>query len=217
MSMNNTLANLLASTHTAFGNARLNFGAPVDAIDEALAGLDSLDADAAASKRPSKAHVAFVTRHMNDGGTQHGDANRLRQDITASADQLPWMSSFYPEDGYADIGRFYDGYAFAMAAGDPVYGDESVWQSREVGLSYTVQAPHTLYPEHAHTAVELYYVVSGKALWKRGSEPWVARYPGDIILHETGMRHAMMTGDEPLVACAIWISHTQSRVVIVRS
>jgi quercetin dioxygenase-like cupin family protein len=104
-----------------------------------------------------------------------------------------------------------------MSVGDPRWAKHAVTTSQKVGVSYTVQAPHTIYPDHAHAAVELYYVIAGKALWKRGGEPWVERYPGEVVLHETGMRHAMATGDEPLVACAIWISHTDAPVVVVRA
>lgn len=217
MPQENPLGDLLTSTRTAFANARRSFAAPADEIDRTLAGLENIDTGQTSANIPGGGPTDFVARHLGSGGAAHHDAHQLLQHLTMAKDDLPWRSSFYPEDGYADIPRFYDGYAYAMVVSDPRYAEDTVWVSRDVSLSFTVQAPHTLYPEHAHTAVELYYVLSGKAMWKRGSEPWVTRYPGEVILHETGMRHAMMTADEPLVACAIWISHTDAPIVIVRS
>lgn len=217
MSATNPLGDLLTSTCSAFANARYDFAAPVDEIGKALTGLDGIDRQQTGADQPDDGLAEFVDRHLAMAGTAHRDAHRLLQSLAAASDGLPWRSAFYPEDGFADIGRFRDGYAFAMIVSDPRYAEDTVWVSRDVGLSFTVQAPNTLYPEHAHTAVELYYILSGKALWKRGSEPWVTRYPGEIILHDTGMRHAMMTGDEPLVACAVWISHTEAPIVMVRA
>ncbi|MBT5432407.1 MAG: cupin domain-containing protein, partial [Rhodospirillaceae bacterium] len=82
---------------------------------------------------------------------------------------------------------------------------------------FTVQGPSVYYPDHAHKAVEIYYVIAGKALWKRGGEPWIERYPGEIILHTAGMRHAMQTGDGPMIAMAVWITDVESPIAVVRA
>ena len=182
-------------------------------IDHALAELGGLEVSAGHKTEL----LDVVSRHLPSGGVRHAEAGALLKTLHAAARELPWVTSFYPEDGHPDISRFADGYACSMVVTDPLYAKIALATSRTFSLNYTIQAPHTLYPEHAHVAVELYYVISGNALWKRGSEPWVTRYPGDIILHSTGMRHAMSTGDEPLVACAIWVSHTDAPIVIVRS
>lgn len=206
------LNDLLAATCRAFATARGTFGAPVAEIDHTIAELSAFDLNIGRQGDPSD----VVGKHLPSGGVRHPEANDVLKSLHAVADDLPWVSSFYPEDGHPDIGRFADGYACSMVITDPRYAASALATSKSVSLNYTVQAPHTLYPNHAHTAVELYYVISGNARWKRGSEPWVTRYPGDIILHTTGMRHAMETDEDPLVACAVWVSHTDAPVVIVR-
>ena len=108
-------------------------------------------------------------------------------------------------------------YSFMTLCGSARWARGCYAVSENIGLSYTVQGPHATYPDHAHKAIEIYYVISGKALWKRGDEPWVERYPGEVILHTAGMRHAMKTGDEPLVAMAVWISDINSGLVVVRA
>ena len=59
-------------------------------------------------------------------------------------------------------------------------------------------------------------MLGGTADWRRGSEPWTARPPGDFVLHPSGVRHAMQTGAEPVLAFVAWISNIHSSVVIVR-
>jgi hypothetical protein len=65
-------------------------------------------------------------------------------------------------------------------------------------------APRTLYPNHFHSAVELYLVLGGRAEWRCGAEPWARRPPGAFILHPSRIGHAMRTLDEPLLALFAW-------------
>ncbi len=217
MASTSPLAELTAATHDCLEAARLTFGAPTDQIDHAIAGLGALTMPTDEPADHDDELPQTVARHLKPGGVKHEQASALLDKLAAAAGRLPWSPAFYPEDGHPDIPLFWKNYAFAMAVSHSRWADQAMLTSSEVGLSFTVQAPHTVYPEHAHTAVELYYVISGKARWKRGTEPWVMRYPGEIILHTTGMRHAMETGEEPLVAFAMWVSHTDAPVVIVRS
>jgi quercetin dioxygenase-like cupin family protein len=213
MSGENPLHRLQAATRAAFTAARHDPAAPADQIDVALAGLGELTLEGETLHEMP----AVVRQGLCDRTIVHPEARALHACLQNAAERLDWAPAFYPDDGYPDIPHFRNGYAFAMSVGDPRWAKHAITTSEKVGVSYTVQAPHTVYPDHAHVAVELYYVIAGKALWKRGGEPWVERYPGEVILHGTGMRHAMATGDEPLVACAIWISHTSAPVVVVRS
>lgn len=75
-------------------------------------------------------------------------------------------------------------------------------------------APETIYPAHAHPAVELYHVVSGTALWTAG-DILRRRVPGDFILHPSGVRHATRTQAQPLLAIYTWTGEvgTASRFV----
>ena len=213
MAGSDPLERLHDATRDALVAARLAFAAPRAKLDLALSELDGVAPRAGAARTVPE----VVKRHIVPRAIAHPEAGALHACLLKAADLLTWSPAFYPEDGYPDIPRFRDGYAFGMSVGDPRWAKDAVTTSERIGLSYTVQAPHTLYPDHAHAAVEIYYVIAGKALWKRGGEPWVERYPGEVILHETGMRHAMATADEALVACALWISHTNAPIVVVRA
>ena len=110
-----------------------------------------------------------------------------------------------------DMAVFRRAYAYTL-----LVGPEAPIRSDRVKAGLTLQGPDVLYPAHAHKAKELYAVVGGTADWKRGVEPWATRPPGEFILHTSGVRHAMQTGDEPTLAMVAWISDIQSSVVIVR-
>jgi quercetin dioxygenase-like cupin family protein len=65
-------------------------------------------------------------------------------------------------------------------------------------------APRAIYAAHAHPAPEIYYVMSGKALWTVGDETFDAE-PGTAIYHAPNALHRMInTGDETLRVCWIW-------------
>jgi quercetin dioxygenase-like cupin family protein len=70
-------------------------------------------------------------------------------------------------------------------------------------------APHTNYPAHAHPALELYHVISGRARWTAGGTV-EDRRPGDFILHPSGIRHAMSTSEEPLLTIYTWTGDVAS-------
>jgi|GEM_PF-1916284 len=64
--------------------------------------------------------------------------------------------------------------------------------------------PNQLYPAHQHPATEGWVVLSGRAKWQRGDEPWVIREPGEYFVHASNESHAMETMDEPLLAMWAW-------------
>jgi quercetin dioxygenase-like cupin family protein len=71
-------------------------------------------------------------------------------------------------------------------------------------FGFTLIAPHTHYPAHAHPAIELYLVIAGAATWGLGDAPAEIRPPGSVIVHPSGAPHAMTTGAEPLLALFTW-------------
>ncbi len=65
-------------------------------------------------------------------------------------------------------------------------------------------APHASHHSHKHDAPEIYYVISGKALWTVGDETQVVT-KGMAIYTKSGAVHEMVNlTDEPVQA--IWIS-----------
>ena len=134
-----------------------------------------------------------------------------------AAPALTWLGGETGYGGETGMEAFNANYAFTALAAPEAWVSPGGAVTEEIGLSFTVQGPGATYPPHVHKAVEIYYVVAGKALWKRGGEPWVERYPGEAVLHTAGMRHAMRTLDEPLVAMAVWLGDTNSPIAVVRA
>jgi quercetin dioxygenase-like cupin family protein len=84
-----------------------------------------------------------------------------------------------------------------------IIGPQAPIHSDQFCFGLTLIAPQTYYPPHRHPAVELYQVLIGHAAWTLGSATDI-QPPGTIILHASGVVHAMRTGDEPLLAIYSW-------------
>jgi quercetin dioxygenase-like cupin family protein len=109
--------------------------------------------------------------------------------------ELPWRYSYAPRADAPDLG---DRVAFAE-----LVGPDAPFRSGTVCLGLTLIAPHTLYPAHRHPAIELYFVLSGTATWTAGGLETLAP-PGTLVLHPSGVSHAMTTRAEPLLAVYTW-------------
>jgi len=72
-----------------------------------------------------------------------------------------------------------------------------------IGLFF--QRAGTDYPSHHHAAEELYYIISGRALWSNDSikHPSI-KTPGEFIHHKSWEPHKMLTTDEPLLTMWCW-------------
>jgi mannose-6-phosphate isomerase-like protein (cupin superfamily) len=76
--------------------------------------------------------------------------------------------------------------------------------SDEFLIGFLLLGPDTLYPDHSHAAAEVYHVVAGIAEWWREDRGWTRLPAGTAVAHAPGVRHAMRTGDEPLLALYCW-------------
>jgi len=64
-----------------------------------------------------------------------------------------------------------------------------------------LMTPNQTYPEHQHNPQELYFVLSGKALWfYGGKQGYRYQKPGDIIYNNPNDLHGIKTEKEPLLA-----------------
>ena len=86
-------------------------------------------------------------------------------------------------------------------------GPARAFESRKLLVGFLLLGPHTLYPDHAHAAEEVYHVVSGRASWRRGDGAWQIEPTGSVIHHTPHMPHAMRTEDEPLLALYCWMGN----------
>ena len=98
---------------------------------------------------------------------------------------------------------FADNYGYAVVAGPPDIAPALVASAR-LAAGVMMFGPRSCYPLHRHPAIELYYVVSGRAEWWRGEGPWLVKEPGTLIHHASGVPHAMRTLQEPLIVAYLW-------------
>ena len=62
-------------------------------------------------------------------------------------------------------------------------------------------SPNLIYPEHKHPPQEIYFILSGTALWLHGgNEDYQQQKPGDIIYNHPHDMHGMKTENEALLA-----------------
>ena len=108
---------------------------------------------------------------------------------------LPWRYSYAPRPDAADLA---ERIAFAE-----IIGPRAPLAAPGCRAGFTLLAPETFYPLHAHPAVELYLVIAGHAQW---TTPDAARIvpPGAFVLHRANQPHAMLTFGKPLLALYGW-------------
>jgi quercetin dioxygenase-like cupin family protein len=70
-------------------------------------------------------------------------------------------------------------------------------------VGFTLIAPNTFYPMHAHPATELYWIIAGHAEWSASGARRIVP-PGGFVLHQSNEPHAMRTFAEPLLALYSW-------------
>ena len=77
--------------------------------------------------------------------------------------------------------------------------------TRACAVGVLFLGPETLYPAHAHPAVERYDVLAGAARWWLEGGDWQTREVGGAVRVPSGTPHAMRTDAEPLLALYAWL------------
>ncbi len=108
---------------------------------------------------------------------------------------LPWHYHYPPRPDAPDLARRI---AFAE-----LIGPDGPLDAPECRVGFTLMAPWTLYPLHAHPAVELYVVIAGHAAWTTPDATRIVP-PGGSVLHHANQPHAMRSFAEPLLALYGW-------------
>jgi len=142
---------------------------------------------------PGRDHAAILARAVASG--LNHSAAAIAAAIAALPGTLPWQYHYAPRPGEADLA---ERIGFAELIGP--YGPLTAPECR---VGFTLMAPGTFYPLHAHPAIELYLVISGVAAW---TSPGTVRIvaPGQFVLHRTNQPHAMRTFGETLLALYGW-------------
>jgi len=123
-------------------------------------------------------------------------AHPLTQDIHALAHHLPWQvlsQDIAPVD-------LMTGLTYCQ-----IVGPQGLIRDNRLKMGCYFQIPELFYPSHTHNAEEVYFVLSGTALWQKDNAEFTAQSPGTLIHHLPNQPHAMHTQKEPLLAIWAWI------------
>lgn len=146
-----------------------------------------------------------------NSGQYGSNPHMIAEAVMAVKDELRWGDAFKDRGDEPDLAAFSLNYAWSW-----IIGNGGILHSDKVALGLSLQGRDSYYPPHAHQAIETYWIAGGDGDWKVGIDPWFPVEAGDTIFHETGVRHAMQTNANPMLAVWLWTSHLDSELVIVR-
>ena len=182
-------------------------------VPKILAEIDNCDQPRLPTPRSLRAVEDHLDEALRLGRGQGRDS--LLDAIATCRGELVWNSSEIAYGKLPEYRHFLDNYGFSVVIGPARHGLESLYHNPALFCGLTLQAPGVYYPAHAHPAIEIYGIVGGTARWLRGEEGWMPRPPGSVVLHESGIAHAMETGDEPTLALFAWVSDLDQRLYMV--
>jgi Dimethlysulfonioproprionate lyase len=142
-------------------------------------------------------HTAILAPAIASG-LNHA-ASGIAAALAALPGPLPWRYSYPPRPGApSDAIDLAERIAFAE-----LIGPHAPLAAPGCRAGFTLMAPETFYPLHAHPAIELYLVISGHAQWTTPETDRIVP-PGEYVLHRSSQPHAMRTFAEPLLALYGW-------------
>lgn len=96
--------------------------------------------------------------------------------------------------------NFHDGHGNCMIIGPGGYENRT-----DLGIGVSLLAPGVRYPDHDHAPEETYLVLS-EGLFRQGDGNWFSPGVGGSFHNAPMIRHAMRSGDKPLLAFwALWM------------
>lgn len=149
------------------------------------------------SERNLVANHPVAERHLENVLDICGSGERrLVEAFVSASDRLHWFQSY----DASDFGQeFVDNYAHVE-----LIGTRGHFVSDQLAGGLVLFGPGLEYPDHWHVSEELYFPMTGGALWSRDSESFVERNSGEFIFHESNMPHAMTMQTKPLLALWMW-------------
>ena len=119
---------------------------------------------------------------------------QLRQTLTLLLPKLAWVTE----------GDFTTSDRIDRAYFELIGGPDALIQHPEFRMGLYWQEAHSLYPSHRHNALELYYILSGTALWQRGKGEYLPQPPGNSFDHLDRLDHSTKTTSEDLLTLWAW-------------
>ena len=131
------------------------------------------------------------------------------------------LGKYYAALHWRDMDPNYAGQAFAQnytacifAAPDFDFWKDAHYHLDNLSVGFTVQHPHTLYPDHHHEALEIYATLYGKASWRRRDSPFKEKGAGTLVYHDRNENHAMRTDNSYLITFYAWAGELESPPVV---
>ena len=119
---------------------------------------------------------------------------QLRQTLTQLLPKLAWVTQ----------GDFKTSDRIDRAYFELIGGPDALIQHPEFRMGFYWQEANSLYPSHRHNALELYYILSGTALWQRGQGEYKPQPPGNSFDHLDRLDHSTKTTSEDLLTLWAW-------------
>ncbi|MDE2383815.1 MAG: transcriptional regulator [Alphaproteobacteria bacterium] len=82
-----------------------------------------------------------------------------------------------------------------------IVGSGGLEERTDVAIGASLLAPQVRYPDHTHPPEELYMILS-QSRFQHGEDAWIEPGPGGTFHNAPGIKHAMASGDAPLLA--VW-------------
>lgn len=101
-----------------------------------------------------------------------------------------------PSGGPQASNNWPEGHANAV-----IVGKNGLEERSDIAIGASLLAPNVRYPDHTHPPEELYMMMT-PGRFQHGDSEWAEPGPGGTFHNAPGIKHAMASGDSPLLA--IW-------------
>lgn len=132
--------------------------------------------------------------------------NGLQAAIHAATKSVHWRQTYKDTDIGDDFMDRFGCYS--------IIGDEAPFKSDLIRLFMVYMPAGLYYPWHQHPAEEIYFVVSGSAVFSRSGHPDKVLTEGQTAFHSSNQPHAMETQSEPILCLVVWRNHFETPPVL---
>lgn len=158
----------------------------VDALDSpALRGTGE------SAQLPVCNHLPFALQLARSASPQMASLSSAFERI---APLLAWKVR--PSGGSHASANWPEGHANAV-----IVGKGGLEERSDIAIGVSLLAPHVRYPDHNHAPEELYMILT-PGRFQHGDSTWHEPGPGGTFHNTPNIKHAMASGDNPLLA--IW-------------
>jgi mannose-6-phosphate isomerase-like protein (cupin superfamily) len=179
-------------------------------VDEALARLAAQDTSAAACTPPQPRRLPACRFLPDVVASTLLVAPDVAASLAALEEDLRWFQN--PNYSNEAMGQphYMDNYASAE-----IIGPGGIYPGDDFLLGLFLLGPGLNYPNHAHPAPELYWVLSGQSDWRMRDEEFSPREPGETIWHDPFVPHATNIGSYPMLAVYMWTKDVKQPALLV--